>query len=109
MPRPHHQILVCTNERPPENPKGSCKPKGALDLFQKLKEAVHARGIRKEVWVNQASCLRSCPFGPTVAVWPEGAIYGGMTPDRVDALLDSVERGEIVADWLVPEGEIGQY
>ncbi len=75
----------------------------------KLKEAVHARGLKGQVFVNHTNCLKSCPFGPTVAVWPEGAIYGGMTPDRVEALLGSIKKGEVVEDWLVPEAEVGQY
>lgn len=108
MPRPHHHILVCTNERPAESPKGCCKAKGSQEIYMKLREAIFARGLRSQVYVCHTSCLKSCAHGPTVAVWPEGAFYGGMTPDRIDRLLDSVVAGEVVEEWRVPEGEIGK-
>jgi (2Fe-2S) ferredoxin len=108
MPYPRHHILVCTNERPPDNPKGCCKAKGSHELFLKIKEAVFRRGLRHEVFVSQTSCLKSCPFGPTVAVWPQGAIYGPVDEGRIDRLLDSVTRGETVQDWLVPADEVGR-
>ena len=44
-----------------------------------------------------------------MVVWPEGAYYGAMTPDRVDALLDSIEKGEVVREWLIPTNEVGMY
>jgi len=109
MPLPHHHILVCINERPPENPKGSCKPRGSLDVYARLREAILHRGLKGRIAVNTTNCLKSCPFGATVAVWPEGAYYGGMTPDRADALIDSVQSGEVRRDWLIPEDEVGMY
>lgn len=109
MTVPERQILVCINERPPDNPKGSCKPRGSLDLYAKIREAVAARGLKGKVAVNTTNCLKSCPFGPTVVVWPQGAYYGSMSPDKIDALLDSVEKGETVREWLIPADEVGKY
>lgn len=109
MTIPHHHILVCTNERPPDNPKGSCKPRGSLELYARIREAIAARGLKGQVAVNTTNCLKACPFGPTVVVWPEGAFYGHMGPEKVEALLDSIERGEVVAEWLIPAAEVGNY
>jgi len=109
MTQPHHHILVCINERPPESPKGSCLPRGSRELYQEIRQAVARRGLKERIAVNTTSCLKCCPFGPTVVVWPEGAYYGHMTVDRVEALLDSIEAGQPVAAWKIPEAEIGQY
>lgn len=109
MPRPHHQILVCLNERPLENPKGSCKPRGAEELFSRLRQRVHERGLKGQIAVNSTNCLKCCPFGPTVVVWPEGEYYGDMTPERVDALLDAIEQGRPVEAWRIDEAEVGRY
>jgi (2Fe-2S) ferredoxin len=109
MTVPQHHILVCVNERPPDNPKGSCKPRGSMELFVRIKEAVSARGLKGKIAVNTTSCLKSCPFGPTVVVWPAGAYYGNLSPDRIDALLDSIEKGEIIQSWLIPANEVGLY
>ena len=41
MPKPEHQVLVCTNTRPPGNPKGSCGEKGSDALADQLKALGH--------------------------------------------------------------------
>lgn len=109
MTLPRHAILVCINERPPESPKGSCKPRGSVELFDAIKQAVFERGLKGEIAVNSTSCLKTCPFGATVAVWPEGAYYRGMTPDRVDELIKSIQTGKPMDEWRVPEDEVGRY
>ncbi|MBU6427495.1 MAG: (2Fe-2S) ferredoxin domain-containing protein [Cyanobacteria bacterium REEB65] len=109
MSKPHHQILVCGNERPMDNPKGSCLPKGSMALFAEIKKRIAERGLRGQIAVNSTNCLKCCPFGPTVAIWPEGHYYGHMTPDRADALLDSIVQGRAIPQWQVEEVEIGQY
>ncbi len=109
MPRPHHHILVCLNERPAGHPKGSCAPEGAAEVLDAIKRRIHERGLKGQVAVNSTSCLKCCPFGPTVVVWPEGDYYGHMTVDRVDALLDAIEQGRSIETWLIPAAEVGRY
>ena len=109
MTRPSHQILVCTNERPADNPKGSCTARGAQPLVAALKRRVRERDLTGRVAVNTTSCLKCCPFGPVVAVWPEGEYYGPVPVERVDDLLDSLESGQPLSDLRVPEDEIGRY
>ena len=109
MPRPHHHILICLNERPVGHPKGSCAPGGAADVLGALKRRIRERGLQGQVAVNSTSCLKCCPFGPTVVVWPEGDYYGHMAVDRVDALLDAIEQGRSIDSWRIPEEEVGRY
>ena len=59
MPKPRYHVLVCTNTRPPDNPKGSCGPKGADDIVDRLKALVRERGkdaeiIKQTMAVSQA-------------------------------------------------------
>lgn len=78
MPKPTRQVLVCTNSRPPGNPKGSCGQKGSQELAEALKALVRERGLDGQVMVNRTSCLKHCSRGITVAVQPDNVWYAGV-------------------------------
>ncbi|HEX5760926.1 MAG TPA: (2Fe-2S) ferredoxin domain-containing protein [Thermoanaerobaculia bacterium] len=87
MPKPRVQILVCTNERPPDGPKPSCGPRGSLDVYRRFKDRVRELGVRGEVMVVRTGCLKHCSQGITVAVWPYNVWYRQVTLDDVDEIL----------------------
>src|SRR5580765_5982839 len=84
MPKPHHQVLVCTNTRPPGNPKGSCGEKGSEGLADRLKAMVKERGLADRVMVNKTSCRKHDGRGITVAVQPDDVWYGGVRTEDVE-------------------------
>src|SRR6185503_4012367 len=94
MPKPTHHVLVCTNVRPPGNPKGSCGEKGSEPLFDELKAMVKAHGLGGRVIVNRTSCLKHCSRGITVAVHPGNVWYAGVTSaDLPDICQSHLEDG----------------
>lgn len=109
MPKPRHHLLVCTNERPADHPKGSCQPRGADKLLAALKREVVQRGLQQEVFVTKSGCLKSCPHGPVVACWPEGQFVAGCGEGEAATLLDALLAGTLPEDRAVPEDEIGRY
>ncbi|HEY9856090.1 MAG TPA: (2Fe-2S) ferredoxin domain-containing protein [Stenomitos sp.] len=100
---PEIHILVCTNERPPGNPKGSCAEKGSVALFDALKREVEHRGLRGQVLVNRTNCMKPCEFGPTVVVHPLETWYGGAKAEDAGEILDAALRGEAVERLCLPE------
>jgi len=93
MPKPRVQILVCCNERDTSASKPSCLPRGAVEVYHRLKDRVKARGLREGVLVTRAGCMKHCSRGVTVAIWPQNAWLGGVQVDDVDAILDAVLTG----------------
>jgi (2Fe-2S) ferredoxin len=89
LPKPRRHVLVCTNVRPPDNPKGSCGPKGADELVDRLKALVRERGLDAEVIVNRTSCLKHCSRGITVAVQPDNVWYAQVTAGDLEELCTS--------------------
>ena len=81
MPKPTRHVLVCLNQRPPGNPKGSCADKGAEQVLDQLKELVAERGLKSSVIVNGTRCLKHCSRGVTVAVYPENVWYAAVKPE----------------------------
>lgn len=90
MPVPEFQILVCTNERPPNAVKPCCNPRGGLDLYRRFKDRVRAHGLRDRVMVTRTGCLKHCSQGIAVAIWPQNVWMAGVTLNDVDEILTRV-------------------
>lgn len=89
MPKFKHHIFICTNRRPPENPRGCCDPEGLGQLQLQFKKELAARGLKGQVRANKAGCLDQCEHGPTVVVYPEAVWYGGVTAADVPEIIES--------------------
>jgi len=104
MAKPEIQILVCTNERPPEAKKPSCGPKGGLEVYRRFKDTVRARGIRDRVMVVRTGCLKHCSQGITVAIWPSNTWYRRVTLEDVEEIVErTVIGGEEIERLRMPD------
>ncbi|MEK7705441.1 MAG: (2Fe-2S) ferredoxin domain-containing protein [Myxococcota bacterium] len=109
MARYRHVAFVCTNERDPSDPRGSCKGRGSAALLDRLKELTHERGLKREVRVVGSGCLDYCARGCAVAVFSaEGPTpqtwYTRVTPGDADELFDHhLSRGEQVVRLAEPD------
>ena len=94
-------VCGCTNERPPENPRGCCAGKNSLDILTRLKRAARAEGL-EDVRVNKAGCLDNCERGPSCVVYPEGTWYTlPNDDDGLKAVLEHLKGGEPASDYLM--------
>jgi nitrogen fixation protein NifB len=99
MEKPAYHILVCNSFRLSGAPQGVCNKKGAPDLLQYLENEIVDRGL--PAMVSSTGCLKVCDRGPAMVVYPGGWWYGAMTEEKVDAVLDALEKGEPAAEWLL--------
>ena len=103
MPSFQRHVFVCINERPADHPKGCCKAKGGIEVRDKLKAELTARGISKIIRANNAGCLDQCEHGVSVVVYPEQVWYGHVTVDDIPELIDKhLVGGEVVERLLQP-------
>jgi (2Fe-2S) ferredoxin len=102
MPKYTRHIFVCTNTRPPENPKGSCAAKGAEAVRDALAGALAKRGLLRQMRPNKAGCLDACAHGPALVVYPEQVWYGGVTPQDVEEIVEKhLVGGEVVSRLVI--------
>jgi len=103
--RVSHHLLLCATPS-----KALCCPDPAVGAasWNRLKQLVHELGLedpaRPEgvVLRTKADCLRVCAEGPILLIWPDGVIYGGVTPERIEAILrQHVIGGVPVEEWIV--------
>jgi (2Fe-2S) ferredoxin len=82
-------VLVCTN--------ADCADRGSLPLLGALRRLLKAAGRDLDIRVTRTLCMGRCGEGPTVAVYPDGIWYRGVT--EADA-AELVER-HLLGDRLV--------
>lgn len=89
MPPFDKHVFICTNQREPGHPRGSCDPDADDGLQKAFKKALAARGLQRRFRANKAGCLDQCEHGPTVVVYPDTVFYGGVTEADIDEIIDT--------------------
>ena len=89
MPKFEHHIFICTNQRPPENPRGCCDAAGLGQLQLRFKQELAKRGLKGVIRANKAGCLDQCEHGPTVVIYPETIWYGAVTEADIPEIVES--------------------
>jgi (2Fe-2S) ferredoxin len=102
--RVSHHLLLCATPT-----KALCCPDPAIGAasWEALKRLVRELGLedpgRPEgiVLRSKADCLRICTEGPVLLIWPEGSVYGGVTPERIEPILrQHILAGRPIAAWI---------
>ncbi len=69
--------------------------------MKKLKEALVKRGAQGRVRACSSSCLDLCESGATIVLEPDHVVYGRVTLDDVDAIVDGAIAGTPVERLVV--------
>lgn len=101
MPFLERHLFICTNERAPDDPKGSCKHHGAAALRDAFKTELARRGLNKRIRTNGAGCIDQCAHGAAIVVYPEQVWYGKVTVADVAEIIDSHLVGGRVVERLL--------
>ncbi|MCH9714294.1 MAG: (2Fe-2S) ferredoxin domain-containing protein [Cyanobacteria bacterium] len=103
IPVSHHLLLCATPS------KALCCPDPALGAasWDTLKRLVRELGLedpaRPEgiVLRSKADCLRICSEGPVLLIWPDGVVYAGVTPERMERIVrEHVIGGQPIEAWI---------
>jgi len=87
MARPEKHIFVCLNQRPLENPKGSCTTRGAEEVFKQFKHEIELNNLYGKVFLTKTGCLGPCQHGAIVLVYPDAIWYAGVTKNDVPKII----------------------
>jgi (2Fe-2S) ferredoxin len=98
--RPEKYVFVCTNERPPDHPRGSCVQKASVDVLQTFRDLQGEKNLL-HFKVVATGCLEPCLAGPTVVVYPDNVWYGGVTVDDVEQIIDEHLVGGRPVEFLI--------
>jgi len=88
MAKPKKHVLVCTQSRPASHPRGSCGQRACADVFNAFLAEFQSRNLWTQFAVTNTGCLGTCSLGTAVLVYPDGLMYGNVTPGDVKAIID---------------------
>jgi len=88
MPKPEKHVFVCTQQRPPGHPRSSCGEKKCAEVMEEFLLQVQQKALLETIQVTATGCMGPCSVGPTVLVYPEGVMYGGVSKDAVKSIVD---------------------
>jgi (2Fe-2S) ferredoxin len=99
-----HHLLLCATPT-----KALCgDPAVGAASWNRLKRLIRELGLEDPhrpqgvVLRTKADCLRVCSDGPVLLIWPEGIIYGGVTPERIERIVhEHLIGGVPVAEWIL--------
>jgi (2Fe-2S) ferredoxin len=101
MQKPDKHILLCGSFRSSGESRGVCHKKNSINLVPYLEGELMDRGL-DGVFVSLTTCLKVCDRGPAMVIYPDNIWYGGIeTEEDIDAILDSLEEGEINEKYLI--------
>lgn len=103
MSKPVRHVFVCSQQRPPAHPRGSCAAKGGSAVLQAFWGELQKRQAYETIAITYSGCLGPCEAGPNVLVYPEGVLYSGVKPEDVVEIFDHhLVGGEPVARLVAP-------
>ena len=103
MPQPAFYMLMCSVERPPSFPKPSCIKPESRELFNYLGQKLMSKGIIGTCVPVQTGCQNRCSMGPVMLVEPGHHMYVGLTPEKIDRIIDEhIMEGNPVEEYLIP-------
>ncbi|MFM9110253.1 MAG: (2Fe-2S) ferredoxin domain-containing protein [Prochlorococcaceae cyanobacterium] len=109
--RVSHHLLLCATPT-----KALCCPEPVVGIasWDALKRLVRELGLEDParpggvVLRSKADCLRICGDGPVLLIWPDGIVYGGLTPERIEAILrNHVIGGTPIEKWILKRYGLG--
>jgi len=82
-------IFVCINQRAESNPRVCCGEENGTAIVARFKALIIEHKLKMKVRAQRTSCFDWCEKGPIVTIYPDGFIYGGITPELVDEIFKS--------------------
>jgi (2Fe-2S) ferredoxin len=88
MPKPKKHVFVCVQDRPIGHPRPSCSQKKCAEVAEEFYWHLQERQLFDQIQVTTTSCLGPCSEGPSVLVYPEGVMYGGVSKPDVATIFE---------------------
>jgi (2Fe-2S) ferredoxin len=103
MPRPEKHVFICTQNRYPGHPRGSCAASGSTEIINEFMLELQTRNLFDKIALTNTGCLGPCSLGPSVLVYPEGVLYSQLKKTDVKTIVEQhLIANQAVTELLAP-------
>ncbi len=88
MAKPEKHVFLCMQSRPQGHPRPSCSQKQCAEVAEEFFWQHQQQQLFDKVQITTTGCLGPCSEGPSVLVYPEGVMYGGVSKEDVAHIID---------------------
>jgi NADH-quinone oxidoreductase subunit F len=85
------RVLICMT---------GCRALGAADVAARFRERLEAQGLADQVAIVHTGCIGLCAKAPVMLVEPDNFLYGGVTPDDIDEIIERTIRNHLPVERL---------
>lgn len=104
-PKYDKHLMICVNERPADNPKGSCANCGGMAIRERLLTLIQEHGLKGKVRANKTHCLDACELAPVLVIYPDNIWYTGFKLEDVDRIFKTSVLGDGIEEDIVATRE----
>jgi (2Fe-2S) ferredoxin len=104
---PKRLILVCTSSQPKLSESSCCLARGSEALLQRFQEKINAAGLAEEIILKSSACMKNCQNGISVKIHPDQTLYGHVTEDELDNIIEEHLVGGMPVRQLMTERNKG--
>lgn len=94
-------LFICTNERPPEHPRGSCGTRGSIEILEEFKKILREEKLNLEIRANKCGCMEICESGPNILISPDNIWYKEVKLSDVREIVESHIKNDIPVERLI--------
>ncbi len=73
------RVCICTT---------GCRALGALNVVAAFRDGIRKAGLENKVAIVEAGCIGLCARAPMVLIEPYNYIYGGVTPEDIEEIIE---------------------
>lgn len=104
MPRPEKHVLVCTQNRPPNHPRGSCGAHQSSDVMAEFMNEIQRLNLFDKIMLTNTGCIGPCQLGANVLVYPDGILYNKVSKADVKTIIQQhLLGGTPVTELIAPK------
>lgn len=100
MAKPLKHVFVCTQNRGPGHPRGSCNQNGCGEVLDEFMIEFQRRNLEDKFRLTVTGCIGPCGTGPSVLVYPDGVMYGKVAKEDVAAIVEQHLLGDVPLEAL---------
>jgi (2Fe-2S) ferredoxin len=89
MAKREQYVFLCNNQRPPGHPRGCCRDRNSIPIWERFAELLEKKGLDEKVRIVGTTCLGPCEAGAVVAIYPDDVWYGRLNVEDVEEIVES--------------------